>query len=46
MMATERDQHDADTAARRATARRTALVLGLTALGLYILFILKGVFGA
>jgi hypothetical protein len=45
MMATERDRSDADTAARRATARRTALVLGLTALGVYILFILKGVFG-
>jgi hypothetical protein len=43
-MMSERDP--ADIAQRRAVARRTALVLALTALGLYLYFILKGVLNA
>lgn len=46
MMTTDREDQDLRSGARRAQARRTALLLGLTALGLYIMFILKGVLGS
>jgi hypothetical protein len=46
MMTTDREDQDQRTLARRSQARRTALLLGLTALGLYVMFILKGVLGS